>query len=143
MLTTALNPELVDKHVGLKIRARRKVLGVSQSALADALGLTFQQVQKYERGANRVSASKLFQIAAHLRCDISHFFEGLDPLEMDHAVADPIVAFGALDIGGELAQLVNTMPPRVRRALLAVAYAMTDGQAEGGEGAQQPIRRAA
>jgi transcriptional regulator with XRE-family HTH domain len=59
---------------------RRKVLGVSQERLAEALGLTFQQVQKYERGANRVSASKLYEIARFLSAPISYFFEGLsDP----------------------------------------------------------------
>ncbi|HMO43605.1 MAG TPA: helix-turn-helix transcriptional regulator, partial [Phenylobacterium sp.] len=56
-------PNPVDRHVGLRIRLRRKELGVSQEKLAEAIGLTFQQVQKYERGANRVSASKLWEIA--------------------------------------------------------------------------------
>jgi len=59
-------PHPVDRHVGLRIRMRRKELGVSQEKLAEALGLTFQQVQKYERAANRVSASKLFEIARAL-----------------------------------------------------------------------------
>jgi len=56
----------IDRHVGLRIRMRRKELGVSQDRLAEILGLTFQQVQKYERAANRVSASKLCQIAQAL-----------------------------------------------------------------------------
>jgi len=56
---------------------RRKILGISQEKLADALGLTFQQVQKYERGSNRVSASKLHQIASFLSAPVSYFFEGL------------------------------------------------------------------
>lgn len=60
-------PQAVDIHVGKRIRARRKLLGISQEALADALGLTFQQVQKYERAANRVSASKLYDIARTLK----------------------------------------------------------------------------
>lgn len=70
-------PHAVDIHVGQRIRARRKELSVSQLALAEALGLTFQQVQKYERGSNRVSASKLWQAARTLRVPISYFYEGL------------------------------------------------------------------
>jgi transcriptional regulator with XRE-family HTH domain len=73
-------PNPVDLHVGARIRLRRRMQGVSQEKLAEALGLTFQQVQKYERGANRVSASKLYEIAAALRAPVSYFFDGLaDP----------------------------------------------------------------
>src|SRR6266545_1294152 len=70
-------PHPVDRHVGLRIRMRRKELGISQEKLADALGLTFQQVQKYERAANRVSASKLWEVARALNTSISYFYEGL------------------------------------------------------------------
>src|ERR1700760_1136603 len=70
-------PNPVDLHVGARIRMRRKLLGVSQQALAESLGLTFQQVQKYERGANRVSASKLYEIARALHVPVPYFFEGL------------------------------------------------------------------
>jgi transcriptional regulator with XRE-family HTH domain len=63
---------------------RRKILGVSQERLAEDLGLTFQQVQKYERGANRVSASKLYEIAKSLQSSVSYFFEGLaDPTDVE------------------------------------------------------------
>ena len=67
----------VDRHVGGKVRGRRKHLGLSQGALADAIHLTFQQVQKYERGSNRISASKLFEIAQFLKAPISYFFDGV------------------------------------------------------------------
>ena len=70
-------PNPVDLHVGARIRMRRKLLGVSQERLADQLGLTFQQVQKYERGANRVSASKLYEIAKALQTSVAYFFDGL------------------------------------------------------------------
>src|SRR5713226_5149805 len=77
-------PNPVDLHVGARIRLRRRMQGVSQEKLADALGLTFQQVQKYERGANRVSASKLYEIAAALHAPVSYFFDGLaDPSSAD------------------------------------------------------------
>src|SRR3954468_5429255 len=74
-------PNPVDLHVGARIRMRRKLLGVSQERLADQLGLTFQQVQKYERGANRVSASKLYEIARALQTSVAYFFEGLASTE--------------------------------------------------------------
>jgi transcriptional regulator with XRE-family HTH domain len=68
---------MVDIHVGARIRARRRELHVSQEKLAEALGLTFQQVQKYEKASNRVSASKLFEIAIALKTSTGYFFEGL------------------------------------------------------------------
>jgi transcriptional regulator with XRE-family HTH domain len=68
----------IDRHVGLRIRMRRKALGLSQERLADAVGLTFQQIQKYERAANRVSASKLWEIARALEAPIGFFYEGLE-----------------------------------------------------------------
>src|SRR5665213_3309630 len=83
------SPNPVDLHVGGRIRMRRKVLGVSQEKLAEALGLTFQQVQKYERGSNRVSASKLYEIARFLNSPVSYFFEGLaDPSSADAGAGD-------------------------------------------------------
>jgi transcriptional regulator with XRE-family HTH domain len=70
-------PNPVDRHVGLRIRMRRKELGISQERLAEAIGLTFQQVQKYERAANRVSASKLWEMSRALSTTIGYFYEGL------------------------------------------------------------------
>lgn len=75
---TERHPNPVDLHVGARIRMRRRILGVSQERLAEDLGLTFQQVQKYERGANRVSASKLYEIAKSLQSPVDYFFEGLE-----------------------------------------------------------------
>jgi transcriptional regulator with XRE-family HTH domain len=71
-------PNPIDIHVGKRIRARRKDVRVSQEKLAEQLGLTFQQIQKYEKGANRVSASKLYDIARALQASIEYFFRGLD-----------------------------------------------------------------
>lgn len=65
----------IDIHVGARIRLRRTLLGMSQEKLADAIGLTFQQVQKYERGANRVGSSRLFDLAKVLDVQVSYFFE--------------------------------------------------------------------
>ena len=77
----------VDVYIGGRIRARRKALGVSQEQLARSLGIAFQQVQKYEHGANRVSASKLYDVAKILDVPISFFFDGL--AVVDHLAPDP------------------------------------------------------
>jgi transcriptional regulator with XRE-family HTH domain len=71
-------PNPVDVHVGARLRMRRTLLGLSQATLADALGLTFQQVQKYERGANRVSSSRLFDLSRVLDVPIRFFFDEMD-----------------------------------------------------------------
>ena len=65
----------IDAHVGHRLRVRRSLLGLSQEKVAEAIGLTFQQVQKYERGMNRVSAGRLFQFSAILDVPVSYFFE--------------------------------------------------------------------
>ena len=69
-------PNPTDKHVGARVRMRRMMLGMSQEKLGDALGLTFQQVQKYEKGTNRVGASRLQQISEILQVPVSFLFEG-------------------------------------------------------------------
>ena len=77
-------PDPVDIHVGARLRTRRTLLGMSQERLAEAIGLTFQQVQKYEMGKNRISASRLYQFAQILDVSISYFFEGYDQPESGH-----------------------------------------------------------
>src|SRR5471032_790567 len=74
MTTKAPNP--VDKYVGSRVRMRRMMLGMSQEKLGNSLGLTFQQVQKYEKGTNRIGASRLQQISQILQVPVSFFFEG-------------------------------------------------------------------
>lgn len=76
----------IDAHVGARVRLRRTLLGMSQEKLGDALGLTFQQVQKYERGVNRIGASRLFDLARVLDVPIGFFFDDLPP-EMGGNVA--------------------------------------------------------
>lgn len=68
---------LVDVHVGLRIRLRRQAMKLSQEQLANSLGISFQQVQKYENGSNRVSASRLYNVAQTLGTPVSYFFDGL------------------------------------------------------------------
>jgi transcriptional regulator with XRE-family HTH domain len=72
-------PNQIDKHVGSRVRMRRMMLGMSQEKLGDSLGLTFQQVQKYEKGTNRIGASRLQQISLILQVPVSFFFEGAPP----------------------------------------------------------------
>lgn len=77
-------PNPIDVHVGRRVRMRRAELKVSQQTLAEQLDVSFQQVQKYERGSNRVSASKLFEISRALEVPISYFFEGLSDAPGDN-----------------------------------------------------------
>src|SRR5579864_6598764 len=121
----ANSPNPVDLHVGARVRMRRRLQGVSQEKLADALGLTFQQVQKYERGANRVSASKLYEIAACLKTPVAYFFEGLvDPSspDSDAGASGPeqsVHRFLMTPEGLELAKAFPRLPHgRVRRRVL-------------------------
>jgi transcriptional regulator with XRE-family HTH domain len=137
-------PNPVDLHVGARIRLRRRMQGVSQEKLADALGLTFQQVQKYERGANRVSASKLYEIATALHSPVSYFFDGLaDPSTDEGGGSRPtdeqtVHAFLMTAEGLELAKLFPGLPRgRIRRRFLDLmrALAGVDGlEDEEGEG---------
>ncbi len=72
-------PSSVDAHVGERVRVRRKLLGMTQTNLGDAIGLTFQQVQKYERGVNRIGASRLLALTQALDVPIIYFFEDMPP----------------------------------------------------------------
>ena len=75
------DPNYIDVHVGTRIRMRRQLINMSQERLGELLGTTFQQVQKYEKGANRISASRLFYAAKTLGVPINFFYEGLPGLE--------------------------------------------------------------
>lgn len=132
------SPNPVDRHVGLRIRLRRKELGVSQEKLAESIGLTFQQVQKYERAANRVSASKLWEMARALKTSIGYFYEGLG----DPAMSPPPGGEGQRSVhdflltpeGMELAALFPKLRrARVRRRLLELVRTMADEETEDDE----------
>ena len=128
-------PHPVDRHVGLRIRMRRKELNISQEKLAEALGLTFQQVQKYERAANRVSASKLFEIARALNANVAYFYEGLSVAdELEPPVAAPNLEAHAFLLTAEGAELANLFPKlgrsRVRRKVLELVRAIVGAEQE-------------
>ena len=125
-------PHPVDRHVGLRIRMRRKEMGVSQERLAEALGITFQQVQKYERGANRVSASKLWEIAAALKTPVAYFFDGLSAPEDQPVVGETgfdraINEFLMSPEGLEIASLfVRIEKPGLRRQMVHLMRALVE-----------------
>ena len=132
---TERHPNPVDLHVGARIRMRRKILGVSQERLADDLGLTFQQIQKYERGANRVSASKLYEIAKSLQSPVGYFFEGLvDATTGLSETGDNFVHdFLMTDEGLELATVFPRISrAKVRRRILDLVRSMAEEEALGG-----------
>jgi transcriptional regulator with XRE-family HTH domain len=126
----------IDVHVGLQVRLRRKELKISQERLADALGLTFQQVQKYERGANRISASKLYEIARALQVPIGWFFEGLsDPtLASVPGYSGEIPFAHSFLTTQEGVDLANLFPKvtqrRVRRRIVELVRAMVEDDAD-------------
>jgi len=95
-------PHPVDVHVGKRVRHRRWLVGKTQQELASEVGVKFQQIQKYETGANRVSASRLWEIAVALDVDVTHFFEGLNNAEgtpgEKHLSADVVQAKEAVDL---------------------------------------------
>ncbi len=78
----------IDRHVGARIRERRVMLGLSQQQMADMIGVTYQQAHKYERGINRISAGRLFEITRVLSVPITYFFEGIDAGE-EEEIANP------------------------------------------------------
>jgi transcriptional regulator with XRE-family HTH domain len=83
------DPNYIDVHVGSRIRMRRQLINMSQERLGELLGITFQQVQKYEKGANRISASRLFYTAKTLGVPINFFFEGLPGIEGETGLKEP------------------------------------------------------
>lgn len=138
-VSEARTPSPIDVHVGRRVRQRRKSMNITQQQLALQLGLTFQQVQKYERGANRVSASKLYEIAVALRTTISYFFDGLaDPsLALTGKKADPaaekrVNAFLMSHEGLTLAELFPQLRSgKQRRQIVDLVRSMVETQDNG------------
>ena len=123
-------PDPIDVHVGQKFRARRKELGFSQQHVADFLNMTFQQIQKYERGSNRISASVLWKSCELMRCDPNYFFDGLvnpkaTKMEQSQAAAkslfEQVVAHGGMKLLQNFVKLSRTR----RTALLKIASVLT------------------
>ncbi|KAJ31972.1 Cro/Cl family transcriptional regulator [Sulfitobacter pontiacus 3SOLIMAR09] len=121
-------PHKVDVHVGQRIRQRRWLTGMTQQRLAELVGIKFQQIQKYETGANRVSASRLWDIAFALNVDVSHFFEGLEAEKpqpekaLDNIPADLSGDKEAMD----LIRSYYAIPENQRRRLFELARVLSD-----------------
>ena len=119
-------PDPVDLHVGAAVRARRMTQGYSQSDLGRALGLSFQQVQKYERGTNRISGSMLYRIARFLEAQPGDFF----PLvaAVDPAGLDPIAGLAATRGGADLAAAFIQLDAPQRASVVNIARAIADAR---------------
>lgn len=130
METNSKKPNPIDAEVGRRIRLRRSLLGLSQSALADALGVTFQQVQKYEKGVNRVGASRLQAIAQFLGTPVSSFFDeaearegGTPGLLHGKEITDFLSSAEGLSLNTSFVRIQDT---EVRRKVVGLVKALAD-----------------
>ncbi len=138
-----LTPHHVDRHVGRRLKRRRLLLGLSQERLGELLGLTFQQIQKYERGTNRLGASRLYEAALALGVDVGFFFEELDTLPDGLGLAaiddvgEPVC--GPAERWRDTLELVRAFEriddPELRRRVLDVTKAVADAGLGSGRGA--------
>jgi transcriptional regulator with XRE-family HTH domain len=139
MRKTKADPEMldelspIDRYVGSRLRMRRMMLGISQGKLGKALGVTFQQVQKYEKGTNRISASKLQQAASILHVPVAFFFEGgpsevesggaVHPREWPAGFAEFLTNTEGLDLTKAFRRITS---PRARRQLISLVEALAE-----------------
>jgi transcriptional regulator with XRE-family HTH domain len=119
----------IDAHIGLKVRAQRTLLGMSQTELASRVGITFQQIQKYENGTNRMGASRLYAIASALGVSPANFFTdlALRPGQRPLATADGVDVMERRETL-ELVRYYSAIPPNVRSALLSLFRKMADNE---------------
>lgn len=127
-------PHLVDIHVGKQLRMRRVMLGLSQESIGKAIGVTFQQVQKYERGINRMGSSRLYDFAKFLTVPVSYFFEGLEGMQSAAVggVAEPAAGFEHEKMASrETLEMMRAYyrisDPNVRSRFLDLVKAVADG----------------
>ena len=136
-------PSAVDVHVGVRLRQRRSLMGFSQEKLAESIGLTFQQIQKYERGMSRISASRLYQFSKVLDVPISYFYENYSETAKHSA---PVPTYGFADNEQEsleeevmekkeTLELVRTyysiVDPKMRKDLLRMIRTMAENMRQG------------
>jgi len=136
------NPNPIDVHVGGRVRLRRMLVGLSQEKLGEQLGLTFQQVQKYEKGSNRISASRLYEIAQILGVPVQFFFEDIHTVGADAApgfaengsadsfVMDFLSTSEGLQLNKAFASIGD---PAVRRKLVELAKTIATEEAQDGD----------
>ena len=134
-MTEEKKPHPIDIHVGGRVRLRRVMLGFSQDKLAEALGLTFQQIQKYEKGANRIGASRIFEISRILSVPIQFFFDDYD-VETGQSYG---FAEAGADNGAAMLELLNSPEgvqlckhyssindPKIRKRVLDLVKSLSD-----------------
>ena len=137
MAESKKSPNPIDIHVGSRVRLRRTMLGMSQEKLGDSLGITFQQIQKYEKGANRIGASRLQQISAVLKTPISFFFEDApgspDGTASGFAESDSsnyVVNFLSSSEGLQLNKaFIRIKDPKVRKKIVDLVRSLADEEA--------------
>ena len=122
----------IDIHVGSRVRFRRMLLGMSQEKLGERLGLTFQQVQKYEKGVNRIAASRLYVIAQALQMSIGRFFEGLNVRGVAETAQEYKDDAMATPEGAQLMALFSSIKSqKVRRRVVDLVRTLTEEASEG------------
>lgn len=127
----------IDAQVGNRVRLRRMLVGMSQEKLGELLGLTFQQVQKYEKGVNRIGAGRLYQVAHILGVPIGYFYEDVvdqptagPPTVNDHATA-PVMEFLSSGEGLQLAlAFMRIKEPKVRKRVIDLIKSLANGDGE-------------
>jgi transcriptional regulator with XRE-family HTH domain len=149
------SPTFVDQHVGARMRAARLEAGKSQTDVAEALGLTFQQVQKYEKGANRISAGKLHELSRLFDTPVQFFFDGMAGAvsrrgnSKGTSALDPLTRFGGTSDGMKIVMAFERADPVLRRMLAqhVVAVVQLAGRvkprARGGRGFSRSIHERA
>lgn len=131
-------PHPIDIHVGQRLKQKRVLQGMKQSDLAEAVGITFQQVQKYERGANRMGASRLYEFSKVLQVPVSYFFEGLEtkkespPNNYDMAEETTLFEHEVINGGREAMELMRSFQrltdANLRKSVASLVKNMADGK---------------
>jgi transcriptional regulator with XRE-family HTH domain len=126
----------IDAQVGNRVRLRRMLVGMSQEKLGEMLGLTFQQVQKYEKGVNRIGAGRLYQVANILGVPVSYFYEDVAERQSDHQPANnhaspPVMEFLSSGEGLQLAlAFMRIKESRVRKRVVDLVKTLANGEGE-------------
>lgn len=134
------SPHAIDAHVGSRVRLRRMLLGMSQDKLGELLGLTFQQIQKYEKGVNRIGASRIFELSRILEVPIQYFFDDIYGVKSEPAYGfaesasreESVMQLLHTSEGVELCRRFSEIrDPNVRKRVLDLVKALAEGEVAG------------